>query len=120
VVPLDIHIFAQWELVTGEVGGALLVPEKDASKVRIKGTERTFESVVDGLLTFDALCHTWDLARAAGFSEILDRGAVAMCDAAQREVGDALRSPGRFGPPIEPERNADLQTRFLNFTGRSA
>ncbi len=35
-------------------------------------------------------------------------------------MGDKLRSPGAFGPEIEPPADADAQTKLLCFLGRPA
>lgn len=78
----------------------------------------TFEAGVDGFLSADLVVHQWDLARATGQDEQLDLDEVRAIDATLRPMGGMLRSPGAFGPEVEPAPDADDQTRFLNFLGR--
>lgn len=78
----------------------------------------TFARAADQFLSADLVIHQWDLARATGQDETLDLDEVRTLDAALRPMGDMLRSPGAFGPEIEPAPDADEQTRFLNFLGR--
>lgn len=108
----------EWRDATTAIRTALHDPATASTVVNMGRGDRTFEKLVDGLLTIDTICHTWDLARATGFDERLDPVTVERCDTALRAVGDAIRSPEGFGPEIVPDDDADLQTRFLNFTGR--
>jgi uncharacterized protein (TIGR03086 family) len=78
----------------------------------------TFTDLVGTPLCADILLHTWDLARATGQDERLDRDAVA---AAIRFLGprDAeLRMPGEFGPRLAPPPGSDEQARLIAFSGR--
>jgi uncharacterized protein (TIGR03086 family) len=84
----------------------------------VMGGEQPFATLVDTLLCTDTLIHTWDLARAAGLDERLDADAVARARAFVEPLGDMMRSPGGFGPPLEPAPGADDQGRFLAFCGR--
>ena len=67
----------------------------------------------------DTLVHTWDLARAAGVDERLDPDSVRHVEAFLAGAGDAIRSPGGFGPALEPPAGADDQTRLLCLAGRA-
>lgn len=78
----------------------------------------TFAAGVDGFLSTDLVVHQWDIARATGQDETLDLEEIRTIEARLRPLGDLLRSPGAFGPEIEPAPDADEQTRFLNFLGR--
>jgi uncharacterized protein (TIGR03086 family) len=78
----------------------------------------TFARTVDQFASADLVVHQWDLARAVGQDERLDIDEVRKLDAALRAAGDMVRTPGVFGPAIEPAPDADEQTRFLNFAGR--
>ncbi len=98
------------ELVSDESVAAMLVHGV--------GREQSFASLVGGLLTFDTLCHSWDLARSIGADEQLNAEAVAYAHQALAAVGDAIRSPEGFGPAITPSAGASEQTRFLNYLGR--
>ena len=80
--------------------------------------EQPFSTLVEGLLMYDTLCHTWDLARAIGADETLDAEALAIAHAELSAVSDAIRIPGGFAPALTSTPDADAQTRFLNFAGR--
>jgi uncharacterized protein (TIGR03086 family) len=79
---------------------------------------------VDTFLSFmgaDLLIHTWDLARTAKVDERLDAQLCKNTHAVWKTLPEAmLRSPNVFGPVIKSEKGADVQTRMLNFVGRSA
>jgi len=79
-----------------------------------------FAAVVGGLLSADTLIHTWDLSRATGQDERLDPAAVSVAFGMLRGIGDAIRSPTGFGPPLEPAADADEQAQLLAFCGRTA
>lgn len=81
--------------------------------------DQPFSQLVGGLLMFDTSCHTWDLAHAIGDDEALDVEAVAIAHERLGAVSDAIRVPGGFAAPIESALDANDQTRFLNFVGRS-
>jgi len=63
--------------------------------------------------------HSWDLARATGGDEQLDPAEVHKVFEALRPLGDKLRSPGAFGPAVDPPKGADEQTELLAFLGRA-
>ncbi len=71
----------------------------------------------------DLLIHTWDLARATGLDETLDRDEVRRLaeglDAMDPAVDAAMRDSGQFGPRVEVGPDADDQTRVLAFMGRT-
>jgi uncharacterized protein (TIGR03086 family) len=67
----------------------------------------------------DILVHTWDLARATGGDEQLDAEAVHRASAALKPLEAMIRRPGVFGPAVESAADADEQTQFLNFLGRT-
>lgn len=67
----------------------------------------------------DLLIHAWDLARAVGLDETLDEEVVeAVWEWAQPLRPMLADLPEYFEPPVEPELDADLQTRLLNLFGR--
>ena len=78
----------------------------------------TFEGAVSQFLCGDLVIHQWDLARATGQDETLDPDEVRSMHADLLPLDDVLRSPGVFGPKIEPPAGADEQTVFLAFLGR--
>lgn len=116
----DDDLVALWKVGSTAVQAAV-DDEATASRV-VSGMmgDQPFERLVSTLLCTDTLVHTWDLARATGQDQRLDPGAVARSMEFLSAVGDAMRRPGGFGPKIEPAPDADDQTRFLNFAGRSA
>lgn len=72
-----------------------------------------------GLMGADILVHTWDLARTGRVDDRLDP---ALCRSTLRLwrsiPAELLRRPGVFAAPIKPHRDADAQTKLLNFLGR--
>lgn len=72
-----------------------------------------------GVMGADILVHTWDLARTARVDDRLDpnlcRSTLRLWKSIPAEL---LRRPGVFGPPIKPPKDADAQTKLLNFVGR--
>lgn len=71
-----------------------------------------------GIPTMDLLVHTWDLARAIGADETLPADMVAHAYEQLQPMDAMLRDPQVFGPKVEVPDDADLQTRFIAFTGR--
>jgi uncharacterized protein (TIGR03086 family) len=78
----------------------------------------TFAAGVDQFLSADLVIHGWDLARATGQDERLDPGEVQRLHEGMLPMDEMLRSPGAFGPKIEPPPGADEQTQLLCFLGR--
>jgi uncharacterized protein (TIGR03086 family) len=66
----------------------------------------------------DLLVHTWDLARAIGADDRLLAQASTMVLAQLEPIDALLRSPGVFGPKLEPAPDADMQGQLLAFVGR--
>lgn len=71
-----------------------------------------------GILGVDPLCHTFDLAVAAGVDPALDPGLVERYHRNLQKAGDAIRVPGMFGPALEPPADATPAERFLALAGR--
>ncbi len=80
----------------------------------------TLEQSVDGFLSVDLVIHSWDLARATGQDEHIDPDDVQRVHDGLKPMGDKLRTPGAFGPEIQPPADADAQTKLLCFLGRPA
>jgi uncharacterized protein (TIGR03086 family) len=80
---------------------------------------QTIESAVSQFICGDLVVHQWDLARATGQDETLDLDEVRGMHAALLPMDEQLRSPGIFGPKVEPPADADEQTAFLAFLGRA-
>ncbi|WP_216215453.1 TIGR03086 family metal-binding protein [Amycolatopsis aidingensis] len=70
------------------------------------------------LLTLDTLVHTWDIGSALGMDVRLEPDLVAPSFSLARLI--ITRTPSTFGPRLAPPPDADQQTRFLAFLGRSA
>jgi uncharacterized protein (TIGR03086 family) len=80
----------------------------------------TFAEGIDRFINFDLVVHGWDLAKAAGLDTTIADGDLARLEEGVKGFGDAMRSPGAFGPALEPPAGADRQTRLLAFLGRTA
>jgi uncharacterized protein (TIGR03086 family) len=81
----------------------------------------TFEEGVNRFLCADLLIHSWDLSRAAGLDETLPVDEVRTTMAGMHGFDEKLmRTPGVFGPAVEPPAGADDQTKLLAFLGRRA
>ncbi len=67
----------------------------------------------------DLLVHTWDLARAIRADDRLVPEACTVALANLVPIDELLRSPGFYGPKLEPAADADDQDKLLAFLGRS-
>ena len=72
-----------------------------------------------GILGIDPLCHTFDLAVAAGVDPALDEGLVERYHRNLRRGGDAIRVEGMFGPEVEAPADATPAEAFLACAGRN-
>jgi uncharacterized protein (TIGR03086 family) len=86
-------------------------------------------SMYGGMVLGEFVLHGWDLARATGQDESMDRTDVERLWASNSAIPDDViemyRTPDAFGPGIEvfgPEvqvpADASLQDRLLGFIGR--
>jgi uncharacterized protein (TIGR03086 family) len=82
----------------------------------------TFALTVDQFYSFDLVVHAWDLAHATAMHayERLDPVEMAKCRADFASLSDTMRQPGLLGPELKVMADADEQTMFLGFLGRSA
>jgi uncharacterized protein (TIGR03086 family) len=112
-------LISQWREATTAVTDALGDESRATTIVSGMFGEQTFESLVGRLVCADTLIHTWDLARATGQDETLVPLGVTRALETLTPLDEAIRRPGGFGPKIDPGPDADEQTRFLNFCGRS-
>lgn len=80
----------------------------------------SFEASVDRFVSADLVVHRWDLARAAGLDETMDREELQLGLVNWPQFGEAMRTPSVCGPALEPPPGADDQTRLLAFLGRKA
>lgn len=76
------------------------------------------ERAADVVGALELLVHTWDLARAVGGDETLDREAVVRTHESLRPHYAALQATNAFRPQDALPADADPQTAFLYFTGR--
>jgi uncharacterized protein (TIGR03086 family) len=75
--------------------------------------------VVDMIYTGDVFMHRWDLARATGQDETLDRDKCAVMLEGMLPMDEVLRQSGQYGPRVDVPDDADVQTRLLAFIGRT-
>jgi uncharacterized protein (TIGR03086 family) len=80
--------------------------------------EVPLDQAVDRFYTADVFMHTWDLARATGQDERLDPERCRRLLDGMLPLDDLLRSSGQYGPRVEVDEEADVQTRLLAFIGR--
>jgi len=100
------------------VQGDLDDPERAGSTFEGHFGTQTFEQAVDRFLVFDLVVHGWDLARATGQDERMDPVDVERVAVSAAGMGDAMRSPGAFGPELPVPPGADPQAELLAFLGR--
>lgn len=72
-----------------------------------------------GIITLDAIAHTWDLSKAIGYDVTLDSDLVHQCYENVKPLDAMLRQPHLFGPKVEPPSGADEQTELMAFLGRN-
>ena len=112
-------IIDRWAVVSAALRRARFDPTLRRTPVTTLRGEQTFSELIEGLLMFDTLCHTWDLARAIGADETLDSEAVQIAHEQLGAVSAAIRVPGGFADELPDDPDADAQTRFLLFAGRA-
>ena len=109
-----------WRRVSGLVQADLDDPERAATTFEGVFGEQTFEAAVDRFLNTDLVVHGWDLARATAQDDTIDPDDLRRVDEVAHAFGDTLRSPGAFGPEVDPPPGAGEQARVLAFLGRRA
>lgn len=114
----DEDLPAAWHVESDAVRAALADPDRASTPVKGLGGEQPFEALVGSVLCSDTLIHTWDLARATGQDDRLDPQGVTAAQEFLTPNDALLRSPGGFGPAVEPPAGADPQTALLCFVGR--
>lgn len=118
-VGADEDVVAAWDEATADMKAVLGDEAKAAASVPTPFGAMPLEQMVGRFVCMDVLVHTWDLARATGQDETLQADAVVAAHSGLKPMDAMLRSPGIFGPKIEPATDADAQTQFLNFLGRT-
>ncbi len=116
----DLHPREAWREIQPVVQGVLDDPTTAEFAYDGYFGPTTFAQTIDTFYSLDLLVHAWDLARAAGLTDLEAMPAedVAVSFEAMRPFGDTLRQPGLCGPELVPPAGADEQTRFLAFLGR--
>ena len=113
----DEDIVSAWQ--TAKEGLLSALPNADLSQ-NVNGPfgPMPADQLIGRIIATDVLVHTWDLARATGGDEQLDQSAVEAAYSGLKPMDAMIRMPGVFGPRIDAPEGADVQTQFLNFTGR--
>ena len=107
-----------WRAASSVVQAGLEDPQ--VAKAEFEGMmgRSTFEDAVNRFLCMDLVVHAWDLARATGLDERMEPDDVTRVRQTAEGFGDGMRSPGAFGPALEPPPGADDQQQLLAFLGR--
>jgi len=108
-----------WKAASTAVMGNLENPAKAQAEYEGFMGKSTFEAGVDKFLCTDLVVHGWDLARATGQDDRIDTAEIPKVRAVAESFGDAMRSPGAFGPAVDPPSGADEQAKLLAFLGRT-
>ena len=80
--------------------------------------EHRLDDAIGMFILGDVLIHTWDLARATGLDENLEATEVAGMFEGMQGIDEMLRQSGHYGPKVEIDDGADLQSRLIAFVGR--
>ena len=107
-----------WDAARAQVQADLDDPERASQEFDGITGRSTFEAAVGRFLCMDLVVHGWDLARSAGLDERIAPEDVGRVRKQAEEFGDALRSPGAFGPVVDAPNGADEQAQLLAFLGR--
>jgi uncharacterized protein (TIGR03086 family) len=111
---------AAWDAARDVIQADLDDPERASQGFEGVTGPTTFEKAVDRFLNTDLVVHRWDLARATGQDIKLDPADMAHARQSMAGLEPGMRSPGAFGPELEPPEGADEQTAFLAWAGRRA
>ena len=109
-----------WEEASRALKEITAEPEALAKEIDGPVGKMPAGQVISQFVTMDMLVHTWDLARAVGADERLDKDSVRRAYETLKPMDAMIRRPNVFGPRLEPPPGADLQTEFLYFLGRRA
>jgi len=107
-----------FDAARGAVQRDLEDPAVAATEFDGRWGKSTLEAAVDRFLCTDLVVHGWDLARATGQEEQIAPDELRRVRSTAESFGDAMRSPGAFGPAVDPPPGSDEQTRLLAFLGR--
>jgi uncharacterized protein (TIGR03086 family) len=117
--PVDDDPVAAWQV---HADGVQAVLDDPAAAEREFSHQHTgtmpLPVAVDRFYTSDVFMHTWDLARATGQGDTLDRDLCAQLLAGMEPIEELIRSSGQYGRRVAVPADADVQTRLLGFIGR--
>jgi uncharacterized protein (TIGR03086 family) len=116
--PVDEDPLAAFSTARDAVQAALDDPATASQEYDGLFGRTTFAKSVDGFLSADLVVHRWDLARATGQDETLPPDEVERVHELLKPMDEQMRTPGAFGPKIDPPPGADAQTELLCFLGR--
>jgi len=117
---VDTDPLGAWNAARAQVQNMLNDPVQAKTEFQGFTGKSTFEAGVNRFLCTDLVVHGWDLARATGLDESIDPQDLTRVKRDMEAMGDALRSPGAFGPALETPADANEQQRVLAFLGRRA
>jgi uncharacterized protein (TIGR03086 family) len=117
--PATDSILQQWMNTTERFVHAMSSPKLAGKQVTGPMGTIAFKQLAGSIVLHDLLVHTWDFAVATGQSTALDPEAVETALERMEPMSAFIRGPGMFGPEVSPPLDADVQTRFLCFVGRS-
>jgi uncharacterized protein (TIGR03086 family) len=111
---------ADWRTVNRAMQDALDDPAKADHGYDGYFGPTTFAETVDTFYAGDLLVHRWDIAHGAGLTDLEQLDESDLDDARRRlePLGDNVRAPGVFGPPLDAGPDATEQERFLAWVGR--
>lgn len=73
-----------------------------------------------GIVMWDAVTHTWDLAQATGQQHGLEDSLLQSCHDVVAPMADMLVETGRIGPVLAVAEDAPILDRYLGLVGRQA
>jgi len=110
---------AAWCVMSDGIQRMLDAPDVAAREfVHERAGRHSLEEAVAIFLIGDVVIHTWDLARATGLDERLDRDEVQRMFSGMEPHDEMLRQSGQYGPRVEVPDDADEQTKLIAFMGR--
>jgi uncharacterized protein (TIGR03086 family) len=119
VASVDVEPARAWTTMSEAIQALLDDPRRAGSEFdHPRAGRHRLDDAITTFILGDVLIHTWDLARATGLDETLDPVEVAgMFDGIQG-LDEVLRQSGQYGPKVDVDENADVQTRLIAFVGR--
>ncbi|MGY1829645.1 TIGR03086 family metal-binding protein [Geodermatophilus sp. SYSU D01180] len=107
-----------WRAADAAIRDLLADPDLARRPTSTRAGDMPLEDLVAMTGLMDLLVHAWDLARATGQDETLDREEASAFLAGIEPWDAALRGSGHYGPRVPVPDDADDQTKLLAFTGR--